>query len=106
MIPLPRPVNTVVTILELQNVGVECGSGVGVTNIEDSNVHSCRGDEKLTSVCILGWIFHPVANANELTSSISVLPRQTWKLLCEKNIIQIVTLIFFKILAHTGAMYI
>ena len=108
MIPLPWSVDAEVTILELQNVGVESGSCVRVANIENSNVHPCCGDKQLTPICILGRVFHPVANANKLTSSISVLPRQTWKLTYNaKNIILIRSLIIFKILLYmyTAAKY-
>ena len=80
MVPLLWPVDTKLSILELQNIGIECGSCVRVTNIEDCNVHPGCGDEKLTPICILSRVLYPVANANKLTPSISVLPRETCEL--------------------------
>ena len=96
MIPLSGLVNAEVSIWELQDVWVECASFMRVANIEDSYVHSCSGDEKLTSFGVIFWVLNPVSNPDQLTPPVCVFSRQTCKLVEIQRIISQFVIVIVK----------
>ena len=49
MVPLPGPVDAVVAVGELQDVGIKGGPGVGRAEVEGVQVNAGLGDEEVAS---------------------------------------------------------